>query len=367
MSKYKHAGISYERQPFDVDRTWVLEELSRNPALIPRWQSLLHSEANPRTYGYGAQRAVAESMMNRAAAHGTSLADVLGQERGQWGRAYYAPYHDGSYFGNYKTANNDRWSPHYNDLLGDAITDPVMPFTHNASLGVARNAMKGRNDAIPYRQGGGQWVGDRGKEYVYAKGGKNFRNEENFLRMATTKVPTPGANPARVAANGLPSDLAKKQADQRLMDDSMQIQSEWDQADKQGKLNQYHPSVDTGTFRGTDWYGIHPIHRSGKPKQQAPQQAPQKSRGINPTQNRVRPTQNPHTESQARWDNPVLRTDVGRTSVSKSKPKPTSYSAGTGFDPSLPERKPKMYKNALTDSGGLPDWADEAFGNIWGE
>ena len=91
-------------------------------------------------------RGEVETMFNRADAHGRTIGDVVGKDKGSWGRKYYAPYMAQSGFSYYKNLERIRNDPKLKAKL-DRVIDDVMAGsndsnfgTHNASAGVARNA-----------------------------------------------------------------------------------------------------------------------------------------------------------------------------------------------------------------------------------
>jgi len=312
MSYYTQAGIKYQLKPFDVDRSWVDQEMADKPYLRPMLQGLTRAETGP-SYGPQAHSGVVQTAANRAAARGESLEKTIAP----WGIGgrYYAPHQNGRYQSNLVRSQSAAEKPYWNDLVNSSLhTDTPIDETHNAQLRVATNAMRGRNNAVPFSQGGGMWLGagpagGARSEYVY---GKRFPEEENFRRMGRTVVPAPARNPVNDLAGPAPVQTAQPGLPPMLNDQyGQEVQPMMQAPENFGAIVEESPigvgrfSPPPGSLAGSQVQGPTPqqVQSSGAgrtleplkeaagvtPPQSAPQTAPPAARSAPPP-----PIRNPY-------------------------------------------------------------------------
>jgi hypothetical protein len=112
------------------------EEMAKDPELREKVRAMASAEEGGDSE---ARKAVIETMMNRATAHGKSLADTVGN------RAYYEPYQNGAFDRHLnKVRSNSNLSGAIDKEIDEVLAGSNRSnyATHNGSAGVRLNAMK---------------------------------------------------------------------------------------------------------------------------------------------------------------------------------------------------------------------------------
>lgn len=149
------------------------------------------------------QAAIIETMMNRAAARGTTLRDVVEMKPGGQKANYYAPYFDGAYGKNYRNLNEK------NMKEMDSVIDNTLDgsnysnfATDNSSAGVARSAQ--RTQTITGKTESGETLSRKDRDEYSGLHGKGVTNRnKKWFAETSAAVEREKANPNNVATTAV--------------------------------------------------------------------------------------------------------------------------------------------------------------------